>query len=512
MNRREFLRTTGLGVAGLYAGGLSSLRAAAQAKGWNILVITSDEHNPKILGCAGHPVIKTPAIDRLAGEGTMFTRAYSADPICAPTRQSLMTGNYPQEHGQFTNAHIFNEKIRAWGHHFKEHGYTTACIGKTHTNNEGPGFFGFDYRGLAQRGGARKSWDPEDKKFYDASPDTRFSGMILENPEGEFDGAVAVDSVRWLKENASQKFFLHSSFVKPHWPWDAPRDFYGMYDPARIDFPRQVAGDLDDDWMPRTLYQRASWDKVTEQMHRVYRARYYGSLSWLDSNVGKLLATLDELKLAGRTLVVYTTDHGDMAAEKGMWLKSVMFDASVRIPLLFRMPGVIGAGRKCQELINHVDLFPTIAGLAGAEKGLPANQTGRNFAPAVLGKGRGRDISFSVHGVRSWNQPPQEVMARSERWKFIWYPHAPQQRDQYVLYDMENDPDEITNVAFRDQHKGVVADHQAAVEKFLAGLKKHEYEPKLSQERIENKRNFQRGGEEDGQRPARAKRRARRGF
>lgn len=509
MNRREFLRTTGLGITGLYAAGLSSLQAAAQARGWNILVITSDEHNPKILGCAGHPLIKTPALDRLAREGTRFTRAYAADPICAPTRQSFMTGNYPQEHGQFTNAHVFNEHVRTWGHHFKDHGYTTACIGKTHTNNEGPNFFGFDYRGLAQRGGAQKSWDPEDKKFYDASPDTRFSGMVLQNPEREFDGAVAVDSVRWLRENRSQKFFLHASFVKPHWPWDAPDDFYHMYDPAKIDMPRQVPGDLDDDWMPRNLYQRASWDKVTEPMHRVYRARYYGSLSWLDSNVGKLLATLDELKLADKTLVVYTTDHGDMAAEKGMWLKSVMFDASVRIPLLFRMPGVVPAGKTCNELINHVDLFPTLAGLSGNESGLPANQTGRNYAPAVLGKGKGRDFSFSVHGVRAWNQPPQEVMARSDRWKFIWYPNAPEERDKYVLYDMEKDPDEITNVARRDQYKSVVAEHQAAVEKFLAGLKKHEYEPKLSQEKTERPQRFRRDPAQPPERPARAKRRAR---
>jgi choline-sulfatase len=503
VNRREFLKQSALGAAGLGLGFHSLLRAA-QGKDWNILVITSDEHNPKILGGAGHPMIRTPALDRLAREGTMFTRAYAADPICAPTRQSIMTGNYPQEHGQFTNSHIFNEHVRTWGNHFHDHGYFTASIGKLHTNNEGPGFFGFDYRKLPQRN-ARKSWDPEDKKAYDASPDTRFSGMILETPDDEFDGAVAVDSLRWLKENRERKFFLHASFVKPHWPWDAPNDFYHMYDPAKIDFPKWVPGDLDDDWMPRTLYQRAQWSKVTEQMHRVYRARYYGSLSWLDHNVGKLLATLDDLKLADKTLVVYSTDHGDMAAEKGMWLKSVMFDASVRVPLIIRMPGVVPAGRKCSEIINHVDYFPTIAGLAGAGSDLPANQTGRNLAQVVLGKGKGREYSFSVHGVRAWNQPPQEVMARSERWKFIWYPHAPTERDTLVLYDMENDPDEITNLAYREQYEKVVAQHRAVTEKFLAGLKKHEYDPRQMTGR--EPQNFQR--DEGGAPPAARKARRR---
>jgi len=265
--------------------------------------------------------------------------------------------------------------------------------------------------------------------------------------------------------------------VKPHWPWDAPNSFYHMYDPAKIDFPRQVRGDLDDDWAPRKIYDTWSWNKITEPMHRIYRARYYGSLSWLDSNIGGLLAAVDEMKLADRTLVVYTTDHGDMAGEKGSWLKSVMFDASARVPLLMRMPGVVPAGRKCAELINHVDLFPTFAGLAGADSGLPANMTGKDLSAAVLGRGKGRNISFSVHGVRAWNQPPQQVMARSQRWKFNWYPHAEQEAGQFVLYDMENDPEEITNVASRKEYAAVVREHRQAIDGFLASLKKPVDEP-----------------------------------
>jgi len=488
MNRRQFLKHAGLTAASLPLGLDGLLRAAPQGQRWNILVITSDEHNPKIMGCAGHPIIKTPALDRLAREGTMFTRAYCADPICAPTRQSFMTGNYPQEHGQFSNSHIFNERLRTWGNHFHDNGYNTACIGKMHTNNE-EFKFGFDYRHLGKGNRVRKSWDPEDKKAYDASPDTRFSGMILDTPELEHDGDVTVDSIRWLKANKDKPFFLHASMVKPHWPWDAPNDFYHMYEPGRIDYPKQIKGDLDDDWAPRKVYEACSWNKITEQMHRVYRARYYGSLSWLDDNVGKLLHTIDELKLADRTLVVYFTDHGDMASEKGCWLKSVMFDASARIPLLFRMPGVIPAGKKSNEMINHVDLFPTIGGLTGDQYGLPSNLTGKDLSQAVLGRGSGRDISFSVHGVRAWNQPAQQTMARTDRWKFNWYPNAPE-GEQFVLYDMQNDPDEITNLAYRPESKSVVADHRHAIDQFMAGLKKHPYDPRPMKDK--QKQKFQR--------------------
>ncbi len=476
MNRREFLKYSALGTASLPFGAGGLLKAGPQAQRWNILLITSDEHNPKMLGCGGHPVIKTPAIDRLAREGTMFTRAYCADPICAPTRQSFITGLYPQEHGQFSNSHVFNEHMRTWGNHFHDNGYVTAAIGKLHNNNE-RFHFGFDYRNAANGRDVKRHWDPEDKKAYDASPDTRFSGTILDTPERDHDGTVVDDSIRWLKENKDKLFFLHASMVKPHWPWDAPNDFYHMYDPARIDYPKQIAGDLDDDWAPREIYQTWHWDRITEQMHRVYRARYYGSLSWLDSNVGRLLDTLDELKLADRTLVLYFTDHGDMASEKGCWLKSVMFDASARVPLIFRMPGVIPAGRKTSEIINHVDLFPTIASLAGAQSGLPSNLTGKDYSQCVLGKGRGRDISFSVHEVRKWDAPPQQTMARTDRWKFNWYPYAENERDRYVLYDMRNDPDEITNLAGRPEYKKVVSEHQEAVHSFLASLKKPPYDP-----------------------------------
>jgi choline-sulfatase len=475
MNRRDFLKSSGLGGISLSLNPLFG--AAAAATDWNVLVITSDEHNSKIMGCAGNPTIRTPSLDRLAREGTRFTCAYAADPICAPTRQSIMTGNYPQEHGQFGNSFVFNEHLRTWGDHFHDRGYLTACIGKTHTNNESARF-GFDYRNVAGGGrGSGRSSDPRDQKDYEASPDTRFSGKILQTADQDHDGIVAQDSIRWLKENKDRKFFLHASFVKPHWPWDAPEEFYHMYDPARIDMPKMIPGDLDDDWAPRKIYDQWSWKKITEQMHRTYRARYYGSLSWMDHNIGRLLATVDELKLAGRTLVIYTTDHGDMAAEKGMWLKSVMFDGAARVPLIFRMPGVVPAGKTSAELFNHVDLFPTVATLAGAGTSLPQDITGRNFSQAVLGKGKGREMTFSVHGVRSATEPPQEIMVRSRRWKCNWYPNAPE-AEQTVLYDMERDPDEIVNVAARAENKAVVAEHRRAIDDFLHGLKKPAYEPK----------------------------------
>ena len=176
--------------------------------------------------------------------------------------------------------------------------------------------------------------------------------------------------------------------------------------------------------------------------------------------------------------MVYSTDHGDMAGEKGMWLKSCMFDASVRVPLLIRMPGVVPAGKKCDALLNHVDLFPTIAGLTGTAADLPTNLTGKDRSQVLLGKAEGPRYTFSVHEVRKAPELPGQIMVRSQRWKFIWYPQAKEEKDKYVLYDMEGDPEETTNLAHRAEHAGVVAEHKQAIDGFVAGLKAPPYPPK----------------------------------
>jgi choline-sulfatase len=281
--------------------------------------------------------------------------------------------------------------------------------------------------------------------------------------------------------------------VKPHWPWDAPKEFYYMYDPAKIDMPKLVPDYLDENYVPRMLKKNYSWEKITEQMHRVYRARYYGSLTWLDSNVQRLLQTIDELGLADRTLVIYTTDHGDMAAEKGLWLKSLMFDASVRIPLVVRMPGVIIPGSKCDALLNHVDLFPTIAGLTGTAADLPADLTGKDRSQVLRGKAEGPKYTFSVHEVRGNRELPGQIMARSQQYKFIYYPHLEKEQDRCVLYDMNSDPEETTNLAARGEYAKVVAEHKQAIERFFAGLKEPPYPPKkMSEENADG--NGKKGG------------------
>lgn len=458
------------------------------ADDWNIVLLTSDEHNAKLMGCAGHSQIRTPALDRLAGEGTLFTKAYCAYPLCAPTRQSLITGKYPTEHGQIGNSYVFDKRNETWAHHFKKHGYTTACVGKMHTNHE-EYEYGYDYRYSRvdipeeieqKRREQPPKYDLQDERVYQAMTDNwgkkkRFSGMVASDGSWEHDGVMTDEAIRYLRRHQDEKFFLHVSLVKPHWPWDSPEEYYYMYDPETIDLPQAVPGELEQNYIAWKRYVGFGWNHNTEAQHRLCRARYYGSISWLDSNIGKILDTLDELDLTRRTLVIYSSDHGDMAGEKGLWLKSLMYDSSARVPLIVRMPGVVPAGRINDLLINHVDLFPTLAGLVGAADDLPET-TGRNYANGVLGAPADSEYTFTVEGLSpDWGVLPLQLMARSSRWKLIQY-NVEDTNQRFVLYDMENDPRETANLANDEAYSDVVREHREAMDRFWSGLVKPRFE------------------------------------
>ena len=437
---------------------------------WNVVFITSDEHNPKLVGAEGHKIIKTPNIDRLAEEGTIFTNAYCAQPVCAPARQSIYTGRYSIEHAQYGNGYVFLEDNLTWAHYFCDNGYLSAVIGKTHDNNDDYNL-GFDIRleksdkiidhYLKGENTSNPTRIPEeDKALYDSSPDKKFKGKILSNPLGDHDGQVAEASLRFLNEHKDEKFFLHVSFIKPHWPWNSTEEYYNMYDPNMIDMPSLVPAKQDS-----VIYDKVfslGWNKITEEQNRLFRARYYGNISWMDSNIGIVLDELDRLGLSDNTLVIYSSDHGDMAANKGLWLKNLMYDDAARVPLVMRMHGVIPEGRVSKELINHVDYFPTIAALINTTTEIPEYVDGHDYSEVVKGNEEGPMYTFSIDGVRKDSEPGQ-VMARSKQFKYIKYSSA-----NDMLYDMINDPEETINLANSKEYAKIVQEHKEAITKFLA--------------------------------------------
>lgn len=456
----------------------------------NILVITSDEHNPRHLGCAGHPIVKTPNLDRLAAAGTRFDKAYCAQPICAPTRQTFITGLWSFEHGQYSNAHVFDTHHPTWAHHFGDAGYHTACIGKMHTNNEASPF-GFDHRfsrahvpeQLQQaRHDNPPTHDPHDKALFDTVVDDwgkppRLRGAIAAGDgQYEHDGIMTDQSISFLQQHTAdpatrdKPFFLHASLTQPHWPWVLPRDFYFMYDPTTVDYDPPVPGELDHNAFALKRRRAFGWEKNSDAVNRLARARYYGAISWLDHNVGRLLNTLDELGVARNTLVLYFTDHGDMAGEKGLWLKSLLYDSAARIPLIARLPNIVPVNTVNHTLINHVDLFPTIAGLAGTAATLPDRISGQDLSRSITHAQPGPAFTISFDGVYRDGTGCSQIMARSARYKLIRY-DVEDPALRLVLYDMTADPDETTNLAHDPTLAAVVRDHRRTIDSFFAALK-----------------------------------------
>ena len=476
-----------------------STQSSPPTKPWNVLFITSDEHNAKMLGCAGHPVVKTPNLDRLAAQGVRCTKAYCAQPICAPTRQTMITGLYSFEHGQYGNGYVFDKRNTTWAYHFKACGYTAACVGKMHTNNEDFDY-GYDHRfskgmipkeTLQRRAEAAKD-DPRDKALFDTVVDNwgkppRLRGRIAGDGDLEHDGIMANESIAFLRRHAAgggaegKPFFLHASLTQPHWPWVLPEEFYYLYDPATIDYQPFQPGELDHNAFALRRRLGFGWEQNGDAINRLARARYYGAVSWLDANVGKLLNTLDELGLAEHTLVIYTTDHGDMAGEKGLWLKSLLFDSSARLPMIMRMPGVIAAGSVNATLINHVDLFPTIAGLAGTADRLPERITGLDLSECITEGAEGPRFTIAFDNVYRDGSGCAQIMARSARYKLIRYDvDDPDQR--YVLYDMDADPAETRSLAYDPSYAEVVREHEAAMDAFFAKLKQPLYPVRLAKD------------------------------
>ncbi|MBI3972245.1 MAG: sulfatase-like hydrolase/transferase [Chloroflexi bacterium] len=477
--------------------------AEHQTTPWNVLAITSDEHNAKMLGCAGHPVVRTPNLDRLASEGTRFTKAYCAQPICAPTRQTFITGLYSFEHGQYGNGYVFDKRHPTWAHHFGRCGYTTGCIGKMHTNNEDY-HYGFDVRVSrsmisdeikARREQHPPTDDPHDKALFDAVTDNwgkppRLRARIARDGDLEPDGVMTNEAIAFLRRHgpAGRKggapFFLHASLSQPHWPWVLPEAFYYMYDPSTIDYVPYRPGELDHNAFALRRRRAFGWEANTDEQNRLARARYCGAVSWLDHNVGRLLDTLDALGLAEHTLVVYFTDHGDMASEKGLWLKSLLYESSARVPLIMRMPGVIAPGAVNETLVNHADLFPTLAALAGTGDRLPERISGLDLSRCITDGTDGVEgprFTIAFDGVYRDGSGCAQLMARSGQFKLIQYDvDDPGQRD--VLYDLEDDPDETRNLADDPAYAEVVREHEAAFAAFFAKLRPPLFPVRLAQD------------------------------
>lgn len=447
----------------------------------NVLFLIADDL-ANLLGCYGDPRAKTPNIDRLAARGVRFDRAYCTYPLCGPSRNSMLTGLYPNSSGILSNGQIFRQTIPnhlSLSQAFRQQGYFAARLGKLYHYNvpNSVGTNGHD---------DPASWELElnpagvERLEEHAKITTLVPGQFgatlswYASPKGDAehtDGKMALDAEWVLERCARQKdrpFFLAVGFFRPHTPYVAPKDpYFGYYPEAQMPVVQRVKEDQADIPPAALASRKPEQERMTDDQRRQALQGYYASISFMDAQVGRVVAALDRLGLAESTVIVFTSDHGYHVGEHGLWQKMSLFEESARVPLVIVAPGVSGAGTAAKTPVSHLDLFPTLAELCGVKP--PAalqgqslvpmlkdpTATGRGWALTQVRRGGGGRANAAVtreagpKGGRSFFG----YSLRTARWRYTEWSEGADGRE---LYDHDIDPKELTNLASAAAHAQTV--------------------------------------------------------
>ncbi len=465
----------------------------------NVLWLMSDQHSVRALGCYGNGVVQTPCLDALAAGGTAFDRAYCSYPVCVPARFTMLTGRYPHHTGCTGNNTPLPLRERTAAHHFAHAGYATAFLGKMHpVDGQTHGFdyymdFGhyYDYLGPktavfthgmgAEDSGCGSPWitifrDEGQQRSPWVPPDTPRHNDTLEvrellPEEDHFESFVARETIRFLEGYRDEPLFVVASFLKPHNPFAPPAEYAAMYRPEDMPLPP---------WTPQHLTrvpaQARAWavpgagTPEGDAWARRFLAAYYGNVTHMDACVGRILDALERLDLAADTLVLYTTDHGEMGYEHGLRGKFNFFEPSGRIPLLARLPGRIPAGARTPALVDQADFVPTLLEGCGVTPA-PGSRAldGTSFAPALADPAsEGKAFAFGEFAL------PRRpfFMRRETRWKYVRYTAAGGATEgdagpDEELYEPEVDPGELTNLALEPAYAGILVEQRARLSSFL---------------------------------------------
>lgn len=420
----------------------------------NILLIMSDQHSPHIFGAYGNGIVRTPNLDALAANGIRFDSMYCPSPLCVPSRMSFLTGRTPTANRVWTNYHMLPSDIPTFAHALGGADYETALIGRMH-------FMGPDQRhGFEKRPlgsyfatpylGAPGFGAP---LFGKISPGTSGQGRMSVDVSGygrttyqAFDDLVTDATIAYLDERANEgggrPFAAVAGFVLPHCPYFAPKDLFDYYY-ERIELPRFTdrERETEPEYIRLVREKRHFVDSVPEERIRIALASYYGLIEYMDRNIGRIIDALDRSGLREDTLVIYTSDHGDHGGEHGLWSKGTYYEASVGVPFIASMPGLVNGGIASDIVCNLYDIGPTLIDFAGADP-LP-DTIGRSFKHALTG-GTVPDWSnetYSEH-LDGGDVTMPSRMVRRGPWKYaIYHGTAP------TLFNLDTDPEELVNLA-----------------------------------------------------------------
>ena len=425
------------------------------------------------MGVYGHPLVKTPNLDRLAARGVRFDRAYNQFPLCSPSRVSLLTGLRPDTtgvHDLVTDFRKIIPDVVTLPQTFKRAGYFVARVGKIfHYGNPGQiGTSGLD---------DPASWDvvvnprgidkDEEDKLTNFTP-TRGLGSALAyyaSPapdEAHTDGKVAAETIALLEKNRDRPFFIGAGFYRPHCPFIAPRKYFDLYPLEKIPPPGSPAAE--------TPVPDAAWFTVpphwgiSEQAQRESIRAYFASITFLDANVGRVLDALDRLGLADNTIIVFASDHGYQLGERGQWMKQTLFERSARTPLVIAGAGVAARGRSTSRIVEFLDIYPTLAELARVQA--PPRLHGRSLAPLLRNPQASWDRAALTQVQRGAGENAfMGYSVRTDRWRYTEWDGGKRGME---LYNEVEDPSEIRNLAAHPAQRERVAEMRALLQKMRA--------------------------------------------
>lgn len=425
----------------------------------NLIVIMSDEHDPRFMGVSGHPRVKTPHLDAMSGRGMRFTNAYTPCPICVPARAAFATGDYVHRIRHWDNAMPYAGAIRGWGHVLQSHGFRVESIGKLHYRaKEDPAGFDVEHIPMNVHQGVGMVWGSIRDPLPDP-PDHRMLGDYIgpgESTYTEYDRSVTNLTIDWLRQAAAAAsdtpWVLYVGLVAPHFPLIAPPEFFAFYPPDSMPrskllpvdgFPHHPwIADHEDYWSSDTRFK-------DEAERRMAIAAYHALCTWLDSNIGRISAALDEVGLSGSTRVIYTSDHGDNVGQRGLWGKSNLYQESTAVPMIMAGPDI--SSGICATPVSLLDLYPTILQGVGID---PAPEMGARPGTSLFEIAATADdperIAFSEYHAVGSNTAA--FMIRRGRWKYHHYVGYPPE-----LFDLVADPEETMNLGGSHAHADVLA-------------------------------------------------------
>ena len=463
-SRRAVLR----GAAAL---GAAAIGCPARAARPNLLWIVTDQHRFDVAGYMGDEQAHTPSLDRLARASARLTGMYSQVPLCAPARQSLLTGQYAHTHATFRNDEEQFEDRWTVARALAAAGWRTALFGKTHCDTRGFGLvrdlgamfaeFVAEHPDGDRPGAAHYTFDKQDEDFD-------YLGMM--NPGFERAGAgprffmeeaVAREAAAFAARGG-EPFFIWASFVNPHPPLFPPDEFHALFEGR--DLVLRGSLEQDEPGLLPFLAQRRANQGLGEldggALLGITRS-YYASLAWTDHCIGELLAALDRAGQTGDTLVIYTSDHGELLGQHGLLKKQVFYEGAVRVPCLLRWPGRIEP-RTIADVVQHIDLVPTLIEQLDLDAPAAPVPPGRSLGPLLAG---GSDPSRPGLAIAELaGRDELHWMACDGRFKYAWHG-----REGQALFDLGLDPGETRNLAGDPEHAARAAELAARFEEATAG-------------------------------------------